>query len=144
MRWALDNSAIKPEPLAVEAHILSPELSGKPKKHSQSRNTEWHRKVLKYKAPLKNKCYLSSSWLQWSKMQKQRWKGKTKKKGHLQYLSVPNRSEGDQPWVFFGRTDAKAETLVLWPPHAKSDSLGKTLMLRVIRGRRRRGQQRMR
>ena len=71
MRWALDNSAIKPEPLAVEAHILSPELSGKPKTHSQSRNTEQHRKVLEYKAPLKNKCYLSSSWLQWSKMQKQ-------------------------------------------------------------------------
>ena len=30
------------------------------------------------------------------------------------------RSEGDQPWVFFGRNDAKAETPVLWPPHAKS------------------------
>ena len=29
-------------------------------------------------------------------------------------------SEGDQPWDFFGRNDAKAETLVLWPPHAKS------------------------
>ena len=27
---------------------------------------------------------------------------------------------GDQPWDFFGRTDAKAETPVLWPPHAKS------------------------
>ena len=50
----------------------------------------------------------------------------------------------DQPWVFFGRNDAKAETLVLWPPHAKSDSLEKTLMLGGIGGRRRRGQQRMR
>ena len=29
-------------------------------------------------------------------------------------------SEGDQPWNFFGRNDAKAETPVLWPPHAKS------------------------
>ena len=28
-------------------------------------------------------------------------------------------SEGDQPWEFFGRNDAKAETPVLWPPHAK-------------------------
>ena len=28
-------------------------------------------------------------------------------------------SEGDQPWDFFGRNDAKAETPVLWPPHAK-------------------------
>ena len=29
-------------------------------------------------------------------------------------------SEGDQPWDFFGRNDAKAETPVLWPSHAKS------------------------
>ena len=29
-------------------------------------------------------------------------------------------SEGDQPWVFFGRNDAKAKTPVLWPPYAKS------------------------
>ena len=28
-------------------------------------------------------------------------------------------SEGDQPWDFFGRNDAKAETPVIWPPHAK-------------------------
>ena len=32
----------------------------------------------------------------------------------------PVHSEGDQPWVFFGRNDAKAETPVLWPPHVKS------------------------
>ena len=31
----------------------------------------------------------------------------------------PVHSEGDQPWDLFGRNDAKAETLVLWPPHAK-------------------------
>ena len=29
-------------------------------------------------------------------------------------------SEGDQPWDFFGRTDANTETPVLWSPHAKS------------------------
>ena len=28
-------------------------------------------------------------------------------------------SEGDQPWDFFGRNDAEAETPVLWPPHAE-------------------------
>ena len=55
----------------------------------------------------------------------------------------PVHSE-DQPWDFFGRNDAKAETPVLWPPHAKSDSLEKTLMLGGIGGRRRRGRQRMR
>ena len=32
----------------------------------------------------------------------------------------PVNSKGDQPWVFFGRNDAKAETPVLGPPHAKS------------------------
>ena len=32
----------------------------------------------------------------------------------------PVHAKGDQSWVFFGRTDAKAETPVLWPPHAKS------------------------
>ena len=32
----------------------------------------------------------------------------------------PVHSEGDQPWHFFGRNDAKAETPVLWPLHAKS------------------------
>ena len=32
----------------------------------------------------------------------------------------PVHSEGDRPWDFFGRNDAKAETPVLWPPHAKS------------------------
>ena len=56
----------------------------------------------------------------------------------------PVHSEGDQPWDFFGRNDAKAETPVLWPPHAKIDSLEKTLMLGRIGGKRRRGRQRMR
>ena len=32
----------------------------------------------------------------------------------------PVHSKGDQPWVFFGRNDAEAETPVLWPPHVKS------------------------
>ena len=56
----------------------------------------------------------------------------------------PIHLKGDESWVFIGRTDAKAETPILWPPHAKSDSLKKTLMLGGTRGRRRRGQQRMR
>jgi len=32
----------------------------------------------------------------------------------------PVHSEGDHPWDYFGRNDAKVETPVLWPPHAKS------------------------
>ena len=46
--------------------------------------------------------------------------------------------------MFFGRTDAKAETPILCPPHVRVDSLEKTLMLGGIGGRRRRGQQRVR
>ena len=56
----------------------------------------------------------------------------------------PAHSEGDQPWDFFGRNDAKAETPVLRPPHEKDWLIGKTLMLGGIRGRRRGGWQRMR
>ena len=50
----------------------------------------------------------------------------------------------DQSWMFIGRTDADAETPILWPPHEKIDSLEKTLMLGGIGRRRRRGRQRMR
>ena len=40
---------------------------------------------------------------------------------HLDHKEIqPVHSEGDQPWDFFGRTDAKAETPVVWPLHAKS------------------------
>ena len=56
----------------------------------------------------------------------------------------PVHPEGDKSWVFIGRTDAEAETPILWPPHARVDSLEKTLMLGGIGGRRRRGPQRMR
>ena len=37
----------------------------------------------------------------------------------------PVHPEWDQPWDFFGRNDAKAETPVLWPPHGKSWLIGK-------------------
>ena len=37
----------------------------------------------------------------------------------------PVHSKGDQPWVFFGRNDAKAETPVLWPLYVKSWLTGK-------------------
>ena len=32
----------------------------------------------------------------------------------------PVHSKGDQSWVFIGRTDVEAETLILWPPDAES------------------------
>ena len=51
----------------------------------------------------------------------------------------PVHSKGDQPWDIFGGNDAKAETPVLWPPHAKSQLIGKDSNAGEIGGRRRRG-----
>ena len=56
----------------------------------------------------------------------------------------PVHSEGDQPWDFFGSNDAKAETPILWLPHAKSRLTGKDSDAGRDGGKRRRGRQRMR
>ena len=43
----------------------------------------------------------------------------------LDYKEIqPVHSKGDQSWVFIGRTDAKAETPILWPPDEKSWLIG--------------------
>ena len=54
----------------------------------------------------------------------------------------PVNLKGNQPWIHFRRTDAEAETLILWPRMQTADSLEKTLILGNIEGRRR-GQQRI-
>ena len=56
----------------------------------------------------------------------------------------PVHSKGDQSWVFFGGTDAKAESEYFGHLMRRVDSLAKTLMLGGIGGERRRGRQRMR
>ena len=56
----------------------------------------------------------------------------------------PVHSEGDQPWVFFGRNDAKLKLQYFGHLMRRVDSLEKTLMREGIGGRRKRGQQRMR
>ena len=52
--------------------------------------------------------------------------------------------KGNQYWILIERSDAKAETPILWPHNMKSQLIEKTLMLGKIEGRRRRGQQRIR
>ena len=59
-------------------------------------------------------------------------------------LNIPVHPKGDYSWVFIGRTDVEAETPILGHLMRRADSLGKTLMLGRIEGRRIRGQQRMR
>ena len=64
---------------------------------------------------------------------------------HLDCKEIhPVHPKGNQSWIFIGRTDAEAETPIVWPPDEKPDSFEKTLMLAKIESRRRRGQQRMR
>ena len=52
--------------------------------------------------------------------------------------------KGNQFWLFIGRTDAKAETSIVWPPDAKNWLIGKDLNAGKDWRQRRRGQQRMR
>ena len=56
----------------------------------------------------------------------------------------PVNSKGNQPWMFIGRTDAEAETPIVWPPDVKNWLIEKNMMLGKIEGGRRRGWQRMR
>ena len=56
----------------------------------------------------------------------------------------PVHPKGNQSWVFIGRTDAEAETPVLWRLMQRTDSFEKTLILGKIEGRKRRGWQRLR
>ena len=49
------------------------------------------------------------------------WRWEKTLESSLDYKEVqPVHSKGDQSWEFIGRTDAKAETPILWPPHANS------------------------
>ena len=55
----------------------------------------------------------------------------------------PVNPKGDQSWIFIGRTNAEAETPILWPPDAKNWLIGNDPDARKIEGGRRRGWQRM-
>ena len=85
---------------------------------------ETHAQFLGQEDPLEKEMATHSSILAWEIS----W---TEEHGGLQSVELqrighnckeiqPVHSKGDQPWDFFGRNDAKAETPVLWPPHVKS------------------------
>ena len=56
----------------------------------------------------------------------------------------PVNLKGSQSWIFIGRADAKAETLILWPPHVKSWLIGKDSDAGKDWGQEEKGKQRMR
>ena len=63
---------------------------------------------------------------------------------HLDSKEIqPVHPQGNQSWIFIGRTDAETETSVLWQPDVKIWLIWKTLLLGRIEGRRKRGQQRI-
>ena len=70
--------------------------------------------------------------------------GKTLESFGLSKEIQPVHPKGDQSWVFTGRTDVEAETLILWPPHVKSWLTGKDLAARRDWGQEEKGRQRMR
>ena len=66
------------------------------------------------------KCWALKNWCFWTVVLEKTLESLLKEK-----KIQPVHSEGDQPWDFLGRNDAKAETPVLGPPHAKSWLIGK-------------------
>ena len=56
----------------------------------------------------------------------------------------PVNPKGNQPLIFIGRTVAKAESPILWPPGMKGQLIGKDPDAEKVEGRMRRGRQRMR
>ena len=66
-------------------------------------------------------------------------------KSSLEYKEIkPVNSKANQSCIFIGRTDAEAETPILWPPDARANSFVKTLTPGKIEDGRIRGRQRMR
>ena len=63
--------------------------------------------------------WVSKNWCFWTVVLEKTWESLGDKK------IQPIHSKGDQSWVFTGRTEAKAETPILWWPHAKSWLIGK-------------------
>ena len=109
------------------------------------------------KCPSSQSCGFSSShvWL-WELDSKESWVCKNwcfwtvvlqkTFESPLEYKEIqPVHPEGNQSWIYTGRTDVEAETPILWLPDLKNRLIDtKTLILRKIEGRRRRGQWRYR
>ena len=70
--------------------------------------------------------------------------GKTLEESPLDCQEIkPVNPKGNQPWIFTGRTDAKAEAPILQPPDVKGETLEKSLKLGKVEGKRRRRPKRM-
>ena len=77
---------------------------------------------------LRAKCFLLFLWCFWTVLLEKTFESPLDCK-EIQ----PVYPKGNQSWIFIGRTDAEAETPVLWPPDAKNYSLEKTLILERLK-----------
>ena len=133
--------------------MLAPwkKIYDKPRQHIKN---QWH--YFANKGPFTQSFHFSSShvWL-WELDHKESWVPKNwcfwsvvlekTLESPLDCKEIkPVNPKGNQPWIFIGRTDAEAESAILWPLMRRTDSSEKTLMLGKIEGGRRRGRQRMR
>ena len=147
----LPDPGIKPGSPTLQAYSLPTELSGKPydqpRQHIKKQRCHFANKGLHSQSyglssshtrmwELDNKeCWVPKNWWSWIMVLKKIFESPMNNKE----IKAVN-PKGNQPWIFTGRTDAKAEAPTLWPP---DNSLAKILMLGKIEGRRR-GQQKMR
>ena len=79
----------------------------------------WYIYTMEYYSDIKKNTF-ESVLMRWMKLELIIQSEVSQKEKHQYSILTHIHSEGDQPWDFFGRNDAKAETPVLWPPHAKS------------------------
>jgi len=87
---------------------------------------------------LKDACWVPKNWCLWIVVLEDSWES-LGLQGDL-----TSQSKGNQSWIFIGKTDAEAETPILWPPDAKNWLIGKDPDAGKDWGGRRRGRQRMR
>ena len=103
-------------------HITQPTLQGT----SVPRKTDWEMLFSEFGV-----YYMDVRAGLWRKLSAEKWMllncgvGEDSRESLLDCKEIqPVHPKGDQSWVFIGRTDAKAETPILWPPHAKSWLIG--------------------
>ena len=105
--------------------LLLQKINGKPRQH-----------IKKQRHHFANKGFSSSHVWMWELDHKEDWVLKTWWSQTAEMEKTPEspldckeikpiNPKGNQPWIFFGRTDAEAEAPILWPPNAKSQLVGK-------------------
>ena len=109
--WRGDGSN-KRSPSGVNDH-----KSWRPRLHN---DTQWSEFLLMDVLGHLKETWVPKNWCFWTMVLEKTLENPLDSKG-----IKPVNPKGHQPWIFIGRTDAEAETLILWPPDGKSWLIGK-------------------